>query len=148
MSEALAIRAVLAVLTVGGCYSPEVRDCTVSCGAPTDCMGNQVCGAHGFCATEGVACSASMVDAGIDAAPETITLRVKVNGTGKIVVAGIGECDDSECMWQVPRAPVHLQAVQTDDDKPFERWVMTCTGTTPTCTFTPTAATTVEAKFR
>jgi hypothetical protein len=35
-----------------GCYSPEVRDCTVKCSAKTDCAGSQEC-RDGFCVMPG-----------------------------------------------------------------------------------------------
>lgn len=136
---------VLAVATIS-CYAPELRDCTVTCGGADTCAGDQVCSA-GRCAAEGVSCSGAMVDA----SGPLIMLRVRVEGTGKVVLAGVGECDDSECTWQVPMGLLRLEAQETDNAKPFERWTTPNCGTSPqvpTCTFTPTAGTTVGAKFK
>jgi hypothetical protein len=38
------------LVAVTACYQPELRDCTVQCSAPTDCAGDQVCRADGWCA--------------------------------------------------------------------------------------------------
>ncbi|MBA3454267.1 MAG: hypothetical protein H0T42_14335 [Deltaproteobacteria bacterium] len=132
----------LALLGATACYAPELVDCTVACSGPDECGGDQVCNAAGLCAAEGVACQAAAM----------ITLRVQVSGTGKVVIAGVGECDDSDCMFQVPVGNLRFDAVELDDEKPFERWTTTnCGGDQmlrTTCTFTPTASTTVGAKFR
>lgn len=37
------MRAALVVLACASCYRPELRDCTVSCTAATDCAAGQVC---------------------------------------------------------------------------------------------------------
>jgi hypothetical protein len=145
------LRIAATVVAVGGCYAPDVIDCTVTCSAPTDCAGDQVCTADGFCAADGVSCKGN--GATVDAAlPSTFTLRVQIDGVGKVVVANVGQCSDQQnngaCTWQVPNGPVRLQAVRTDD-KPFDRWTtMTCAGQQATCMFTMSASTTVGAKFR
>ena len=142
----LRLASVLAVLT--GCYAPELTDCTVTCGAPDECAGAQVCNSAGLCAAEGVTCAG----AAPDAPTAMIALKVHVEGTGKVVVAGVGECnDDRDCTWQVPVAMVRLDALEVDSDSPFEKWTTTNCGSAPqvpTCTFSPNAATTVGAKFR
>lgn len=142
------VAAVLAILVATGCYAPDLVDCTVTCTGPDECAGDQVCNSAGRCAAEGVTCQA----AAPDAPAALVTLRVQVTGTGRVVIAGVGQCDDSECTWQVPMASLRLDAQETDDEKPFERWTTTnCGGAQmllPSCTFTPTASATVGAKFR
>ncbi|CAN5879057.1 hypothetical protein BH11MYX3_BH11MYX3_46260 [soil metagenome] len=144
---------ILAILS--GCYAPDVRDCTVTCSAATDCASGQVCGKDGFCAAEGVAgtCGPGGVDAGVDAAPR-VMLHVTVDGTGKVDVVGAGMCGgggggSNDCMISVPRGPVVINAIVTQTDKPFERWTTpNCTGQTSSCMFTANTATTVGAKFK
>lgn len=46
---------VIAHLVVA-CYHPETQDCTLQCGAPTDCADGQSC-ANGWCANTGVSCT-------------------------------------------------------------------------------------------
>ncbi len=50
-------------LTLVGCYSPDLADCTVTCAADTDCGGGQTCNG-GQCAREGLSCATG---AGTDA---------------------------------------------------------------------------------
>jgi len=38
-----------------GCYSPELRDCAVSCASPDDCAPGQVCGSDAYCAAPEIA---------------------------------------------------------------------------------------------
>ena len=141
----LRLASVLAVLT--GCYAPDLSDCTVTCSGADECAGDQVCNSSGLCAAEGAACPSATVDA----PAAMITLKVRIEGTGKVVLANIGECDESECTWQVPVSMVRLDARVTDSDNPFDRWTTMNCGSTPqvpTCAFTPTTATTVGAKFK
>jgi hypothetical protein len=142
----LRLVSLLAVLAASGCYAPDLQDCTVTCGGSDECAGDQVCNSNGRCAAEGVSCTGATPDA----ASAMITLRVQVGGTGKVVIAGVGECDESECTWQVPMATLRLDARATDDEKPFERWTtMNCMpALQPSCMVTPTGSTTVGAKFR
>lgn len=144
----LRLVSLLAVLAASGCYAPDLQDCTVTCSGSDECAGDQVCNSDGRCAGEGVSCQGATPDA----PNATITLRVQVDGTGKVVIAGVGECDNSVCTWQVPMAPIRVEAQETDDEKPFERWTTTTCGGAqalqPSCMFTPTASTTVGAKFK
>ena len=120
----MAVLARIAVLvsTLVGCYSPELRDCTVTCASASECGAEQVCGSDGFCAAPAMAgrCLAIQTpgDAGHDAdapappphdaapppppidaappppdAPPALVLDVKISGRGKVVVDGIGTCD-------------------------------------------------------
>jgi hypothetical protein len=144
----LRVASLVAVFAASGCYAPDLLDCTVTCSGPDECAGDQVCNSAGFCAAEGATCPSATVDA----PGAMITLRVQVDGTGKVVLAGVGECDDSECTWQVPMGTLRFDAQRIETDKPFERWTTpNCGGAQtllPTCTFTPTASTTVGAKFK
>jgi len=155
--RALATSALFGLAGAAACYAPDVRDCTITCTGEGDCAGDQTCNSDGRCAAEGVTCSGSgsnmgTVDGGMDA-PQMVTLKVQVMGTGNVIVVGIGECDDSECEWRVPRTMLQFTAQQTDPDKPFERWTtQNCGGpqmTLTSCTYTPSmSTTTVGAKFR
>jgi hypothetical protein len=116
MARALGV--LVAVAAGSACYSPQLRDCTVSCATDDDCAGAQVCGADRMCAMPAVAdhCSAlTVVDAGapsdahhdaaitkdaaidaaipIDAPPlQQITLHVHITGKGSVFVDGHGNC--------------------------------------------------------
>jgi hypothetical protein len=115
-----ALGVILAVVASSACYSPQLRDCTVSCSVTSDCAGDQVCGRDRLCAMPAVAdhCAAlSVIDAGvgadaaidaridagsdaaIDAAvdapppPPLITLHVQItDGKGAVEVDGHGAC--------------------------------------------------------
>lgn len=134
-----------AVLAASGCYAPDLQDCTVTCSGSDECAGEQVCN-DGRCSAEGVSCQGATPDA----ASAMITLRIQIGGTGTVVIAGVGACDDSECTWQVPMAMLRLDAQVTDSEKPFERWTtLNCMpALQPSCMFAPTASTTVGAKFK
>jgi hypothetical protein len=183
----------LAAAALGGCYSPSLHDCTVTCSSAMDCASDQVCGADGLCASPGSAghChdsnsnggpdagpSGSPHDAGpsapphdagpsgppqdarpidapppIDAAP-TIALRVMVQGKGSIVVDGQGTCssqgmEHGDCTFMITaRAAQTVRALPIQIGQVFKSWTSpVCGGEPAVCTFTPTAATTVTAKF-
>jgi hypothetical protein len=117
---------------VTACYSPSLRDCTVSCGGPADCAPGQVCGDDGMCASPEVAgrCAMESPDAGMqmemppppppprDAAvadapaPPTdaaslVRLRVQVEGKGSVQIDGRGTCSSTDpshgdCMYDIP----------------------------------------------
>jgi hypothetical protein len=98
---------------------------------------------------------AKMVDASPDATTHA-ALSISIEGKGRVIVHGIGSCDEAEpqdgsCMFVVPlEVPVTVEADAYNHWR-FSRW------TTPacarvqesTCTFTPTsAATSLGVKFR
>lgn len=138
----------LTLLAAGGCYAPDLRDCTVTCTAADECAGDQVCSSAGLCAADGVTCTGG--GATTDAPTPMVMLRVEVDGTGRVLIDGIGTCDDSQCTFMVPTRLLMFEAQRTDVDKQFERWTTTnCAQSTLTsCSFTPTSSTTVGAKFR
>ncbi|HEX3764386.1 MAG TPA: hypothetical protein VHW23_37080 [Kofleriaceae bacterium] len=167
----LAGAAAAASIALAACYSPALRDCTVSCGSATDCATGQVCGSDGMCASSAVAgrC-ATLVDAGIhdaprgDAAPptpdagppdaRTVRLTVQIMGKGSVAVDGAGTCssldpDKGNCAYDVVAgAPLAVQAMSVDGDDAFAMWTsIVCAGQAAHCVFTPVAATAVSARF-
>lgn len=145
-------------LVGAGCYAPALRDCTVACSGADDCAGDQVCGPHGLCVGEGTTCNAAAADAG--SPPASITLRVLIDGIGQVRVADIGVCSrtadepvdeltDGDCAWSVPRAALSLEAIELDEERPFDGWTtILCASEDPRCTFTPASATTIGARFQ
>ena len=152
-------------LALAGCYSPSLRDCTVSCGSASDCATGQVCGADGMCASPAVAgrCAAQ-VDAGHDAparpdaAPPdvglTVRLTVQVMGKGSVTIEGIGTCssldpDRGNCVYNVvPGAPLTAEATSITTTDVFAMWSsVTCAGQDASCQFTPVIATVIAARF-
>ncbi|MEJ7599814.1 MAG: hypothetical protein WKG01_18050 [Kofleriaceae bacterium] len=116
---AVLARAVL-VLLLPACYAPDLRDCTVTCVAATDCASGQVCGPDSYCASPQVAgnCTtpdanepdgslrdggprdaaprdAAMVDSRppVDAIEGRADMHIIANGDGRITASGIGACD-------------------------------------------------------
>lgn len=161
--------AAAAGLALAGCYSPSLRDCTVSCGSASDCATDQVCGADGMCASPAVAGQcAARVDAGHDAparldaaladAPpdmgRTIRLTVQVMGKGSVTVEGIGTCssqdpDRGNCVYDVVAgAPLIAQASPLTMNDAFAMWSSaTCAGQGARCQFTPVIPTVIAARF-
>jgi hypothetical protein len=157
-----------------GCYSPELRDCTLTCRAATDCADGQVCGSDHFCAAPGIAgqCSSlpgdagsdprdagidppMMADARPDAAPTVAVLTIAIEGKGRVTVQGIGACDESgpqngHCNFIVALDMATVAQAQPYNDQRFDKWTtpVCASVSTPTCTFTPIGATTVGVKFR
>ena len=136
-------------LVLGACYAPELRDCTVTCSASTDCADDQVCGVDKFCASPDVANECDAVGSG--SGMTTVTLRITVEGSGKVVVKDIGECDAhsdlaGDCTWQLAIGTrVELEA----SSGKFDKWTSpACSGQDKSCTFTPETSTIVGAKFR
>lgn len=161
--------AAAAGLALAGCYSPSLRDCTVSCGSASDCATGQVCGADGMCASPAVAgrCAAQ-VDAGHDApappdaaladappdAGRTVRLTVQVMGKGSVTVEGVGTCssqdpDRGNCVYNVPPgAPLTAEATPITATDVFTMWSSsTCAGQGARCQFTPVLATVIAARF-
>jgi hypothetical protein len=93
-------------------------------------------------------------DGAVADAPATITLHVQVMGKGSITVDGYGICSSQdvqhgECTYAIaPRVAQSVHALPIQPDQVFGSWTsMTCSGQGASCTFTPSAATTIAAKF-
>ncbi|MBA3822070.1 MAG: hypothetical protein H0X17_24510 [Deltaproteobacteria bacterium] len=169
------LRTLALALLVAACYSPDVRDCTVSCAAVSDCAGGQVCGSDQFCAAPEVAgrCAQLTTDAGVDeprpdarvpadaavdaappdAAIPMVQLHIRIDGRGVVTVPNIGVCDAGsgaiDCMYAVPQgAPVSLHAVPKNHWR-FGAWESTaCSGEPETCLLTPVMPTFVKVRFQ
>lgn len=148
---------IAALAALAGCYSPSLRDCTVSCGSVSDCASGQVCGADGLCAAPELAgrCApdASVIDAPPDAAT-TASLRVEIAGKGSVIVDGRGTCSSldpqrGKCMYDIAIGIAQrARATPIQVDQLFESWTSaTCSSQGAICTFTPTGATTITVKF-
>jgi hypothetical protein len=172
---ALLARAACAATLLAGCYSPDLRDCTVSCASSADCAGAQVCSADHLCAAKDIACStmtttttpqdaaqadspdahepvdaARMIDAGrppIDA-PAPVALHLHVDGMGGTLSFGTFSCTD-DCTYQVPYGQAITVAATANGNHSFVAWSQgPCTGSVAhTCTVTPTMPLTVAARF-
>ena len=150
----------VAAIGLAACYSPSLRDCTVTCSAATDCARGQVCGNDGLCAAPDVAdhCTDVIADAGIDARPPVdavarVNLHVHIDGEGDVELGAMscksgapqnGNCDFSV----VANVSLTLDAVDLTDHV-FEKWTAgPCIGqVVRTCAFAPIAATDVGAKW-
>lgn len=128
--------------TFAGCYAPEVRDCAVTCsGESSTCADDQVCGSDGFCASPEVAghCEGS--------APELVTVRVVVDGNGRVIVKDVGTCDSQtggDCTWQfAPHTRIELHA-----DGELDKWTQACAGQDAKCAIMPAESVIVGARFR
>lgn len=152
-----------ALVALAGCYSPAVRDCTVSCSSPNDCAGGQICGDDGLCAAPEVAgrCKSVSPDAGPrhgDAASSDsaafVSLHVQVSGKGSVVVVGRGTCSSQDpqhgdCNYEIEyNVAQSVRAIPIQPDHVFSEWTsVTCNGQDASCMFTPVAATIIVAKF-
>jgi hypothetical protein len=164
-----AIAAAIAAASLVACYQPTLRDCTVSCTSAADCAGDQVCGAGGWCATEGVACSVepdatendAITDAsGNDASDDDGTmpidastdvpidagavLRTVISGRGSVAGDYPGvDCmgPQGDCSFGIPPGTsVMLTAVDGPGGHAFVDWTTpNCMGMGRTCTVTVTA---------
>jgi hypothetical protein len=158
-------------ILITSCYSPELRDCTVVCASPSDCAEGQICGSDRLCADPSIAgrcglrmpgdASASTPDAAgtpdasvpVDGAPDEATLgalTITFAGKGRVDVQGLGRCNEAPCLLFVPLdTPVALEA-SADNDWRFDEWTTSqCPDNeSRTCTFTPSLAMTVSARFR
>jgi len=169
-------RVAAALVLVAGCYSPDLRDCTVSCASSADCAGAQVCSSDHFCAATGTTCSgmtapsdgalgdggphdvpkdaalhdARPIDAAppIDAPPPTVDLHLHIDGHGALAFIG-GSCT-MDCHYQVlTGVPVQIGAYPGNGQR-LDQWTQgPCMGShSQSCTVTPTAALTVAARFK
>lgn len=165
------VAASLVLVLATGCYAPELRDCTVTCSAATDCIGEQTC-ANGWCATIGAACTAtgpmadasvatpdtaSAVDAALDAAVRPDSLRVTVLNEGSVVVDGVGTCTSPMmggmamvCDYTaVHGVQLVAHATPIDEGHEFAKWTdPVCKLQQATCAFTPLAAISITAQFK
>ncbi|MDB4952815.1 MAG: hypothetical protein JWO36_384 [Myxococcales bacterium] len=140
------------ILALAGCYSPDARNCTVSCASAMECGNGQICGADGFCAAPNVAghCNAANPDAAVPQA--NVALRITIQGQGRVSIAGIGVCDSMDasrdCTLMVPPHVARmLAAVETEQN--FVGWTtMNCANQGSICTLTPITATQVGARFK
>jgi hypothetical protein len=175
---ALLARLGLAV-ALSGCYAPELRDCTVTCASASECSADQVCGGDGFCAAPASAgrclrveppdadsdgaldarvidaappVDAAMADAAVPPidAPVPVTLDVRVDGHGEVVVAGIATCDDDHCMYTVSAGVTLMLEAAPDAGWRFDKWdSATCSQQDETCTtVAEPPKTSVRAKFK
>jgi hypothetical protein len=141
------MRSLLILVSLGllaaGCFSPDLRDCTVTCTGSDECGGDQVCGG-GFCRAADATCPA----AGSGSSAAKVALRVEVMGEGNVVAANLGTCSSS-CTWMVAQGSrVQLDAMRIED-KDFEHWTTSnCTADDPSCVLTLTTETFVGAKFK
>lgn len=168
---------VAGVAVVTGCYSPELRDCAVSCISSADCAPDQVCGSDRMCSSPEVAgrCAGPMVptDGSVDAPSPVVVdapvlvdaavpidasseryLRIAIGGRGGVTVAGLGMCHFTSPMLpcEIGVAAGMLTSLEAvpDPDNHFDKWESgPCVGQGETCTFTPTLLVTdIKAKFR
>lgn len=169
----LRLASVLLMTSATGCYDPQLRDCTLTCSAPSDCAGDQVCGSDHFCAAPDIAgtCSSLPSDAGSnnrdsgvdgtkmpDAAPDAAThaaLTVSIEGEGRLSLLGIGTCDKSGpqnglCVYTVQLQSLVTVTAQGYPDWHFDKWLTSVCASTPvtTCTFAFNAATPLGVKFK
>lgn len=152
------LRSLLLAALAPACYSPEVRDCTVTCNALADCAPDQVCGSDGFCAAEDVAGRCATIaapndagtdarrpDAPPDASPDawpTVQLFISIEGRGVVAVATVGECDggggQATCPFQVPVGVALTMFATPKNNWRFDGWSEACAGSpTATCAITP-----------
>lgn len=169
----MAILKLVSLAALAGCYSPSVRDCTVTCNAQSDCASGQVCGGDHYCASalsagtcaplviigdaEIDAVATAPVDAAPDARPDArppidaaprVGLHVHIDGKGSVVVTGVATCDEHDCTYGVVAGLRLVLVAVPHADQRFDRWTtVTCGQQDASCTFTPTVATTVGAKF-
>lgn len=149
-----------------GCYEPSLRDCALACSASSDCAGDQVCGDDGLCAAPDVAGNcAAMGSGGLDAGvarpdammpppPPNIELRVQIMGKGSVIVDNRGVCttqgsQKGDCTFMIANGAAQtIRALPIQIGESFQSWTSpTCKDATAICTFSPSAAVTVVARF-
>jgi hypothetical protein len=163
-------------IACASCYSPDLRDCTVTCAATSECTGGQICGDDHFCAAPAHAGTCTPpaapdagVDAGghrpprhdaaIDAAPDAeddlVRLTIHIAGQGVIALENGGSCSNedptapAECAFLAPRGlPATLHAIARGNEV-FDHWTTaTCLLQGATCVFVPLYDTDIGARFR
>jgi hypothetical protein len=147
--------------TCAGCYAPELRDCTVTCAATSECAGAQICGEDHFCAAPARAGRCTAPDgggaedartAGADARPDaqdTIRLTLQIDGHGEVGLDGGASCATTGCVLLAPRGlPVTLAAMGLGHDD-FDRWTTpNCALQTSTCVLVSYLDAELGARFR
>jgi len=95
----LRVSIMVAVATGAGCYSPTLRDCTVTCTAERDCGGGQRCGPDGFCAAPSIAgrCTTSDAATGSDGPGATSDAAVTADALCALGCTN-GTCDGGVCV--------------------------------------------------
>jgi hypothetical protein len=161
------------LLAASGCYEPELRDCTITCNAATDCAEGQVCGSDRMCAAPALAgrcgempdaAGSGARDAGVtdamiaDATPDAAThaaLEIAIEGKGRVNVLGYGSCDaappqSGSCTIIVPRDELRTIGADAHPGWRFDRWTTSACAAVGinTCTFRPTGPTPIGAKFK
>jgi hypothetical protein len=133
--------ALLALLPA--CYEPQWQDCAVRCSSSDDCAPGQSCGAQGYCAAAGLTCAPATGDGAPMDAPTPpgdgrkddkpkVQLRVKLSEGGRILVDGVGACDNDhsrngDCQFSVTYGqPQAVRAIPHGGYR-FTRWM------SPTC---------------
>jgi len=156
---------VVCVFALPACYSPSLRDCTVSCASASDCASGQVC-ASGLCTSPdtgtcervdaGVhdAAAASHIDAAVIDAPPTVIVHVQIDGKGTVVLDNYGACSsqngqNGNCSFTVTaHAAQTIRVSLLPPGDPFVGWTsMTCKTAGAVCSFTPSGPTTIVGKF-
>lgn len=163
-------RAVIASALTMSCYSPDTRDCTLTCARVDDCAGGQVCGTDHFCASPERAghCATSATDDGgmpmppgdasrpppdarpADAPPDardTVALTIEIMGPGTVVFDGVGSCN-ANCTLAAPLGKAATLHAVANSKQMFAGWTQgPCTGQGATCTFIAIAPATVAVRF-
>jgi len=152
------IAAALLAPVLGGCYSPQLQDCSVTCEAAGDCASGQVCDEGGWCTAPDQIGTCperpDRMDAGVDADPTidapsdgglTAALRILITGRGRVLVDPAGvECErfasgeGGDCTFLVPASePQTLTAERSHPSSPFAGWTTeNCLGQDTVCTVT------------
>lgn len=140
------------------CYDPELRDCSVTCAAASDCAGGQVCGSDGYCSAPSVAGSCARDDVGggggefLDAGPMVDAsgpvLRITISGGGKVEVSmptfTCNSRDTGDCTVSVTAGATLRLTAKSSGDRRFDGWTTSnCASQDATCHLTATPTTTV-----
>ena len=155
MFVALAFACVTSVASVaGGCYSPNLERCTVTCQGNETCPDNLTCQGDGFChATDDTtACGGGGGGGGGggDSGTQMAALAITVVGDGNgNVTSGtpVLDCgtDDNACTAQVPVGTRVTLDAEADSDSIFFGWSANCSG--DPCVIEIDDNTTVTAEF-
>jgi hypothetical protein len=139
--------AVLTLLTVvlAACYSPDVRDCSVTCATADDCIDGQTC-STGLCATPGITCKLPVAPpVPTPPAPNTIAITVTIAGHGSVALDGVTMCDAGACTEMIDSG---VSVALTASPMPhFVGWTGACQGPDPTCVLVPIDTLFVGALF-